>query len=255
MSDRTETRVVVLGASNVTLGLSWVVTMLRAGFPEPLHLSIAHGHGRSYGMWSRVLVRELPGLSVSPIWETIEETPPDYALLTDIGNDLVYGASVDEIAGWVESCGQRLTDAGARVIMTELPMASVRRLSRRRYVMFRTLFFPSSRVSHGEIQAKADALNQAISEISASLGATLVRPEPLWYGLDPIHIRRSARATAWAEIMRGWPGWTQDPNAKLHRSSAIRLWRLKPRQRKWFGRIQERDQSLELSRKTRVGIY
>jgi hypothetical protein len=56
------TRWVLLGASNLTLGLGTVLSTIRNPSPAPLDILAAPGHGRSYGATSRVLCRELPGI-------------------------------------------------------------------------------------------------------------------------------------------------------------------------------------------------
>ena len=54
------TAVAVLGASNVSRGLSRLVATLAARPGGPADLFVAAGHGRSYGANSRVWMRRLP---------------------------------------------------------------------------------------------------------------------------------------------------------------------------------------------------
>src|SRR5439155_11570702 len=103
--DRVSARVVLLGASNLTLGFPMLVSELRAWLGSPVEILCAHGHGRSYGLASRVLFRELPGIVECGLWRALASAParPTLALLTDVGNDIMYGRDVEEIAGWVET--------------------------------------------------------------------------------------------------------------------------------------------------------
>ena len=99
-------RVVLLGASNLTMGLGRVYRTLRTLWPEPLDLLVATGHGRSYGFTSYVFSRTLPGIAACGLWHDLAQRVPlpTVALVTDIGNDIVYGSDVSAIAGWVEQC-------------------------------------------------------------------------------------------------------------------------------------------------------
>ncbi|HEX5443564.1 MAG TPA: hypothetical protein VFW87_07035, partial [Pirellulales bacterium] len=117
-------RVVLLGASNVTRGISTVVETACRVWGRPLDLLAAIGHGRSYGMKSTVLVRTLPGILDCGLWPALAERPPAHtaALVTDVGNDLFYGADPPQIAGWIEACVDRLAKLDAAVVMTRMPV-------------------------------------------------------------------------------------------------------------------------------------
>src|SRR5688572_31021942 len=107
-------RAILLGASNLKISLPPLLAGLRRRAGGPVEAFIACGHGRSYGAWSRFLfVRRLPGIAGCGLWPALEASPPlrnvrRVALLTDAGNDLVYGASPEEIAGWIGTCLDRL---------------------------------------------------------------------------------------------------------------------------------------------------
>ena len=91
-------RVVLLGASNLTRGLSTAVEASRLRWGRPLEMLIAAGHGRSYGLTSRVLARTLPSILACGLWDELAQraTMPTAALITDIGSDLLYGAATAE---------------------------------------------------------------------------------------------------------------------------------------------------------------
>src|SRR5918993_3764843 len=91
----------------------------------------ALGHGRSYGATSAFVVRRLPGILRSGLWAQLESTPivPTRALVTDVGNDILYGFSGDQILTWVDDAVTRLTQVSADIVLTGLPIESIRRLS------------------------------------------------------------------------------------------------------------------------------
>ena len=85
------TRVVALGASNLTRGLQTMVSSARASWGSEIEVVAALGHGRSYGATSQFLIRTLPGILECGLWRELESRPqvPTRALLTDIGNDIL----------------------------------------------------------------------------------------------------------------------------------------------------------------------
>ncbi|HEY4597786.1 MAG TPA: hypothetical protein VIJ02_15405, partial [Thermoanaerobaculia bacterium] len=125
MADRAPVlRTVLLGASNLRISLPLVLDRVRRRAGGPVEVLAACGHGRSWGAWSRFLyVRHLPGISRCGLWEELRSRPllPTLAVVTDVGNDLVYGAPVEEIAGWVEACLDRLVPE-TEIVMTLLPL-------------------------------------------------------------------------------------------------------------------------------------
>ena len=199
-------RVILLGASNLTLGLPCVLNELSSGLAEPAEVFAAIGHGRSYGIWSQILCRGLPGIMDCGLWPAIRTAEPSsprpLAVMTDIGNDLLYGIEVPQIIEWVDTCCQRLTKQNASIVLTLLPMESVRRLSAWRYHIAKTLLFPGhKRIDWPEMRRRIDDLNEQLRMLGRHYGARLFEPPSRWYGLDPIHIRRRYRPDAWREIL------------------------------------------------------
>src|SRR5262249_14377181 len=103
-------RLVVLGASNLTRGFPALLRVARGAWGDGLEVFGALGHGRSYGKRSHVLFRGLPGILESGLWPQLEAQPrlPGRALLTDVGNDILYHVPVDTILAWVAECVARL---------------------------------------------------------------------------------------------------------------------------------------------------
>ena len=152
-------RVVLLGASNVARSMSTVIETAELVWGRPLDVLAACGHGRSYGRTSCVFGRSLPGILECGLWDELSRRPalPTAALVTDIGNDILYGAGVDQIAAWVEQCLTRLRGVCERIVVTELPLARIASVTPRQYDLFRALLFPGSRVTF------ADALIESAS--------------------------------------------------------------------------------------------
>lgn len=199
-------RVVLVGASNLTKGIGTVLSTALDIWSGPLEVLAAFGHGRSYGRPSRVLGRELPGLGQCGLWADLAagSQVPTAALVTDIGNDLLYEEPVERIAGWLEACLDRLAAARADTVVTLLPIDNLSGISAARFYFFRTLFVPRCRIALDEIVRRAIELDERVRQLAIARGFTTIRPRRQWYGLDPIHIRLTRRGRAWREILGGW---------------------------------------------------
>ena len=198
-------RVVLLGASNLTRGISTVVGMSRVVVGVPCEFLIAMGHGRSYGRSSTVLGRTLPGITECGLWPALGKgSGPVHALITDVGNDVIYGAAVDTIVGWVSACIDRLRAADATTVVSLPPMASIEKLTPWRFRIAMSLLFPGRRMSLPEAVQRCRELSEGLLALAAHDGVTVVEPEARWYGLDPIHPRRRHMANAWRQGLGAW---------------------------------------------------
>lgn len=237
-------RAVLLGASNIVRSLPIVVDAARNAWGSPLDILAATGHGRSYGMESRVLGRTLPGILQCGLWEALQSRPqaPTAALVTDIGNDILYGASANQIARWVEKCLGRLDPITDQIVVARLPTASLERLGTSRFLLMRTIFFPKSRLTlQGALDTSME-LNERLAELAANRGIETCEPVKEWYGLDPIHVRHRYKPAAWQQFFAGWCGDELPDEADHSFVRWLQLRGLRPQQRRWFGVQQRRAQ-------------
>ena len=199
-------RVVLLGASNLTRGISTVAETACRAWGRPLQLVAALGHGRSLGQTSSFFGRQLPGILPSGLWPAIEtgERLPTAALVTDIGNDILYEVPVVQLAAWIEECFDRLAAAAARTVVTHLPVENLAGLSERRFRFFRRLFVPGCTLSLAEITRRVAATDERVGQLARERGFALVRQRREWYGLDPIHISTARWQGVWGEILSAW---------------------------------------------------
>ena len=244
------TRLILLGASNLTRGISTVVETARLTLGSPLDIYAALGHGRSYGIRSSILLgaRALPGIVDCELWDALganqmergrtpgltevasteaaygrrgsahqvqshpglplgqtrrEETcrPTTYALITDIGNDIIYGASPQEIATWIEICIERLQRLNASIAMTALPIESIRAVSRWQYAVVKAMLYPTRQLSFVDAISRANQLHELVVDVAERRGVLLIPQRSHWYGFDPIHVRFRRWPGAWAEIL------------------------------------------------------
>jgi hypothetical protein len=224
-------RVVALGASNLTRGLHHLVSTARAAWGPEVQVLAALGHGRSYGARSHFVVRTLPAILACGLWRELESRPalPTRALVTDVGNDILYGYSAEQTLDWVREAVERLQRVTRDIVLTDLPLDSVRRLSQAKFVAFRSMLVPSCRLSLAQVTETAERVNAGLADLASSHGIRFFRLNPAWYGFDPIHIRPSCWRPAWQEIL-GSPVPPENGGSWVE---ALRLYLLRP-QRQWL---------------------
>jgi hypothetical protein len=198
----------------------------------------AMGHGRSYGQDSTVLGRKIPGIFPCALWHDLAQRPalPTAALVTDIGNDLLYGVPRERILDWVAQCLDRLADVGASTIVTQLPVASIERLSESRFRFFRAVFFPRSALTLSAAKDLARGLNEELIALGESRKIPVISAAESWYGFDPIHLRRRTWRHAWPTMLAPWhtSGTTIEvPRTRLRTSAYLAM--LPPSERSLFG--------------------
>jgi hypothetical protein len=189
----------------------------------------ALGHGRSYGAPSHFLARTLPGILQSGLWSQLSRMPPAHTrgLITDVGNDILYGFSPQQILAWVSEAIDRLESHGAQVSITGLPAVGEADISPGRFLFFRSVFFPRCRLSLADVALRAAQIGEGLEELAVKRGLRLVRLSREWYGVDPIHIRPSRWQTAWQEILCG-PGEPRPLDRR--RREALKLYAMRPEQ-------------------------
>jgi hypothetical protein len=246
-------RVVALGASNLTRGFGTVVSTARAVWGPEIQVVAALGHGRSYGADSFFLARRLSGILDSGLWRHLETAPSlrTRALITDLGNDIAYGVSADQVLAWVDEALDRIARVTRDITMTDLPLASMRRLSRAKFLAFRSVLAPSCALSLAQVIDTAERVNSGLAALACSRGVRFVHLHPDWYGFDPIHIRPSLWQSAWREILGA--------GASSNGRSAFEQWRLylMAPERQWIFGVERVTPQLgvRLSSGARVWLY
>jgi hypothetical protein len=230
-------RVVALGASNLTRGLAALVSGARGAWGNDVEVLAALGLGRSYGEENRVLLRTLPSILECGLWAALERLPKarTRALVTDVGNDIAYGSSAERILRWVDECLARLRRVTDDIVLTDLPLDNLRRLSPAAFLVVRGVFYPGRRLTLEQALRTAEETSAGLADLARGHGARLVRPRPGWYGRDPIHVCPGQWASAWATIALGEdvPRDGARGNALARWAEWARLYAL-PCERRWL---------------------
>lgn len=207
-TDGARQRVVVLGASNVARALPWVVSGARAAVGRPVDLLVATGRGRSFGAWAGILGLARPGIVDCGLWRALDAgRGPLDALVTDVGNDVLYGSSAGTIARWVETCLARLREREPRtLVLSGLPIERLRELGPREFRFWRRVFYPARRLRYADVLATVEELHARLGELARSFDAEWIVPPRRWYGLDPVHVPRARFPEAWGSWLAPFGG-------------------------------------------------
>ena len=225
-------RLVALGASNLARGFGALVAATRAAWGGPFDVASAFGPGRSYGLPSSLLGRRLPAILDCGLWAALDAQPRTrtLALVTDVGNDILYEAPPERILEWVEEAVVRVGRHADEVVIAGLPLARIRRLSAAGFLFFRSVLVPQCRLSRAETLDRSERIDAALRAVAERHRARFAELPLEWYGADPVHVRASAWMTAWSAIA-GFDGVPAQGSAW----ETLRLFLMKPEQRSWLG--------------------
>lgn len=260
---RVNSDVVLLGASNLTLCLPRILRIIEASQLNPVHVWAAHGHGRSYGNWSSAFIRSLPGIRDSQLWQDLDHKlnrsdrdSTRLAVITDIGNDLIYGTSAECLLEWIHSCLERLENLGFQMTLTQLPLESLRELTPMRFRVAKSLFFPTHPTTWEQIRQQVEILAPELNKLCERSGRRIVVPPGHWYGMDPIHIRRSQRLQAWQMILDSFPEMGSSASVSSPRLDvSIRHWLRAPAERRLLGLTHRAAQPTLSTARLRLSVY
>jgi hypothetical protein len=199
-------RVILLGASNLTRSFPTVVATVRQTWSEPVEIMAAMGHGRSYGQDSSFLGKKFSGIFPCALWQDLQSRPPlpTAALVTDIGNDILYGISPELMLDWVDRCLDRLAEVGATIVVTQMPSGSIERLGERRFQFFRRMFFPRSKLNLTDARRLVREINERLVRIGQTRKIPVISASDTWYGFDPIHLKWNMKRHAWPALLAAW---------------------------------------------------
>ncbi len=204
---RAAVRLVALGASNLQRDLPTIAAALSAHVAAPLDVVAASGNGRAYGAWSRcAAIRALPGIVECGLWTALETGPqPHYVVLTDIGNDLVYGASAEAVVAGVTTCVERLErlEPVHRVLVLP-PVAEVAGLPPWRYRLAKRLLFPTHEMGHSVLVERLKRVEAELHVLADRYDMRVIQPKPEWYGVDPIHPKPAGRTAFRDQLFSEW---------------------------------------------------
>jgi hypothetical protein len=202
--------VILLGASNAARGQRALMHHLRNALaPRTVRFVSALGPGRGYCARGGFLHVSYAPIAASGVLEAAREQARGgarvVALVTDIGNDIMYGVAAGELVAGLEKLLAGLRALGARTVVTTIPVDLERDVGVARFRLLRALFFPRSPVTHADARAAVQAVNAFLVEHKADPGLRVVDDMHQFTGWDRIHY----------SLWRGHRAWTRLANELL----------------------------------------
>ncbi|MGA1523489.1 MAG: hypothetical protein ACO4CT_04150 [Planctomycetota bacterium] len=216
-------RCVALGASNLTRALATWVAAARVAAGGPVDCIIAAGNGRSFGARSRFLGRELPGILQSSVFDRLTGPRRGWGAVLDVGNDLLYGAEVDTVLSWVETCVTTLARHVEHLAIGGLPPVAQGTITPFRFELVRRVLVPSCRLGLEEAVAAACDLEDGLRALARKHGAAFVDMPGHYYGTDPIHVRARHRAELCARLLGTLPDEVRACPLRVGEAARVRL--------------------------------
>jgi hypothetical protein len=202
-----ENLAIVLGASNVANAHSALKRAVEQVLGASVDLRVECGNGRGYAVPAARLWKTLPAIVDARLWRDLArpELPGRaFALVTDVGNDLIYGASVEQTLAAVGTCLERLERLGAHTLLAGLPLASLPRLGGFRYLLTTKILGLDRAPAFEHLLELSTRLDTGLRVLGRDHNAAFVEPSADWYGIDPIHLRRARRTEAFRTIVSHW---------------------------------------------------
>ena len=195
---------ILMGASNLSRGgFSLSRHMKTCLHPRRIEVLIASGPGRAYCATGGFLNVSYPPIQSSEIFEIARvKSESGYqvvALVTDIGNDIMYGVSVEKVIETIHQLFNKLQSINAEIFFTTLPMAFEERVHPAWFYILRSMLLPFSRVSYDEAVAGIIEINRFLRK-SASEHSHLIHDMDSYLGFDEIHYGWLRAHKAWSHV-------------------------------------------------------
>lgn len=225
-------RIYLFGASNLWFSRHAALTEVRRRFPGRLEIGLACGPGRAYGLAAGNPVARYHALKDVVFQESSEV--PTLAILSDVGNDIAYGQPPERVVNWVAELAQRLEDQGVEVVVTGVPVETLKTLHPVLFaLMLRMYFVGAGDVTQSHINGRLEALEDGLREMCQDKGYIFLDTQPDWYGPDRFHLRPSAFQGCWQH----WLGRLSPATPQEHRPlSWAQTVKLRPADYWFFGK-------------------
>jgi hypothetical protein len=217
---------IFLGASNLARGYTALVKAAQNFMhPQPCEFLGAIGPGRGYCAPGGFLKVRYPPIATCGILKAAKikaaHSSRVVALITDIGNDIVYGIPPSLIIRTLSEMIQDLSAMGAEISITSISVDLEKDVGECGYRVLRKIYFPFSDTPFAEAAQATKEINHFIEGLS-SQGIHVIRELDRYQGLDRIHFSLLHSSRLWSLIASEM---FHSPNDKTRRLVSWRLMR------------------------------
>ena len=195
---------VLLGASNLARGYSALTRQISKNISASEFLN-ALGPGRAYCARGGLF-----NFTYSPIGECrVMESAKVYAergfrmtvLLTDIGNDIMYGVPESSLIECLDTLIEKSLRLNAEVFVTSIHVDVSKDMGKTSFKLLKSIFYPNSPVTFDQADSAVKKLNHYLAEKSQQNERVhLVSGLGAFCGLDKIHYGLFKSHLAWSRV-------------------------------------------------------
>ena len=195
---------IFLGASNLARsfhGLKYCIE--RCILPRPAIFMHAMGPGRGYLSRGGILNTVYSPILNCGILEAARNKKIKdqlvVALITDIGNDIMYGVSSEKIIDGLQYLINTLCEFKTNIFITSIPVDLENDISELHFHIIRQIYFPKSPVKYSQASNNIKAINKFILQ-SSNKKITTIDDMKQFCGIDKIHYSILKSQSAWCHI-------------------------------------------------------
>ena len=193
-----------MGASNLARGYGLLTRHLSKCLGvKNIEFLNALGPGRGFcakgGMFNFIY----PPIQDCQVIEAAEKKTKNtrVVLLTDLGNDLMYGVTADALIECLDMLIDRMLKWNAEIFLTSIHINIKKDISRRIFYILRFIFYPRSKINFEEADLLVTKINFYLEEKTRkNKKVHLITGMESYAGLDKIHYSLFKMHKAWSKV-------------------------------------------------------
>jgi hypothetical protein len=193
-----------MGASNLARGYSMLTRHISSCFEKnKTEFLNALGPGRGFCARGGMFNFTYPPIQDCRILDTAEKISCDtrVVLITDIGNDLMYGVSADTLIESLDGLIDRTLQWDAEVFMTSIHVNLKKDVSPNTFFILKSFFYPGSSITYEETDLFIIKVNGYLEEkAEQNKRVHLISGLGSFAGADKIHYSLLKTNSAWEKV-------------------------------------------------------
>ena len=204
MAPSSHTLFLFMGASNLARGYSMFTRHISSclGKNKTEFLN-ALGPGRGFCARGGMFNFTYPPIQDCRILEVAEKKSCDTlaVLITDIGNDLMYGVSADTLIESLDGLIDRALQLDAEIFLTSIHVNLKKDVSQTMFFILKSLFYPGSSITYEETDLFIRKVNGYLEEKAGQNERVhLISGMESFAGIDKIHYSLLKTHSAWGKV-------------------------------------------------------
>jgi hypothetical protein len=193
-----------MGASNLARGYSMLTRHISSCFGKnKTEFLNALGPGRGFCARGGMFNFTYPPIQDCRILDVAEKKPCDtrVVLITDIGNDLMYGVSADTLIESLNGLIDRALQWDAEIFLTSIHVNLKKDVSQTTFFILKSFFYPGSNITYEDTDLFIIKVNGYLKEKSGKNERVhLISGMESFAGADKIHYSLLQTHSAWGKI-------------------------------------------------------